>query len=140
MLIAAGIANGGVVMKPYLVKAAVVDSDLGVVDAPSPQELSQAVSPEVAAELRDMMVGVVQSGTGTAAQIPGVTVAGKTGTAEHAVGANAARLVHRLRAGHRPQGRRRRRRGGRWQRRHEAAGGRVAGPIARDIMKAVLGS
>ncbi|HWK17369.1 MAG TPA: penicillin-binding transpeptidase domain-containing protein [Solirubrobacteraceae bacterium] len=42
----------------------------------------QVVSPEVAHEVRSMMIGVVQSGTGTAAAIPGVTVAGKTGTAE----------------------------------------------------------
>ncbi len=139
-LISAAIGNGGVVMKPYLVKAAVVDSDLSVVDAPSPQELSQAITPEVAGELRDMMVGVVHSGTGTPAQIPGVSVAGKTGTAEHEVGANPHAWFTGFAPATNPKvavavvvedggnaG-------------SEAAGGRVAGPIARDIMKAVLGS
>ena len=40
------------------------------------------MSPKTAAAIRDMMVKAVESGTGTQAQIPGVTVAGKTGTAE----------------------------------------------------------
>jgi cell division protein FtsI/penicillin-binding protein 2 len=44
--------------------------------------LRRVTSPEVAATLRSLMVGVVRYGTGTAAKIPGVTVAGKTGTAE----------------------------------------------------------
>lgn len=43
---------------------------------------NKAVSSRVAGQVRDMMIGVVQGGTGTSAQIPGVTVAGKTGTAE----------------------------------------------------------
>ena len=47
-----------------------------------PHVLRQATKPSTAAELKNMMVEVVQAGTGTAAQIPGVVVAGKTGTAE----------------------------------------------------------
>lgn len=138
-MIAAAIANGGVVMKPYLVRSAIVDSELSVVDEASPQRLSQAVTPQVADELKQMMVAVVQSGTGTAAQISGVEVAGKTGTAETAVGANpdawftgfapatgtpkvavAVVVEDGGNAG------------------SEAAGGRVSAPIARDIMRAVL--
>ena len=84
-MVAAGVANDGVVMKPYLV-AKTLAPDLTTLSVTSPQEFGRAVSPSVAAELRAMMTTVVQSGTGTAAQIPGVTVAGKTGTAENVPG------------------------------------------------------
>jgi peptidoglycan glycosyltransferase len=80
-MVAAGIANGGTVMKPRVVKE--VRSPGGSVVARfRPQKLSQAVKPATARAVRDMMVAAVESGTGTAAQIPGVAVAGKTGTAE----------------------------------------------------------
>jgi cell division protein FtsI/penicillin-binding protein 2 len=54
----------------------------GVIAKLHPRTWKQATKPATAATIRDMMVQVVQRGTGTAAQIPGVTVAGKTGTAE----------------------------------------------------------
>jgi penicillin-binding protein A len=79
-MIGAGIANGGAVMKPYIVQQ-VRSPDLDVLDEASPEVLHQAVSGSVADELTQMMVDVVESGTGTNTQIPGVTVAGKTGTA-----------------------------------------------------------
>jgi peptidoglycan glycosyltransferase len=81
-MVAAGVGNRGRVMQPYLVQS-VIGSDLSVIETSSPTELSEAVPSDVAAQLRDMMVQVVQRGTGVAAQIPGVDVAGKTGTAEH---------------------------------------------------------
>lgn len=81
-MVAAGIANKGAVMQPYLVQS-VIGSDLSVIESAEPKELSQAVTPEVAAQLTEMMTAVVERGTGTRAQINGVTVAGKTGTAEH---------------------------------------------------------
>jgi penicillin-binding protein A len=80
-MIAAGIANDGAVMKPYLVDE-VRSPDLDVLSKAEPQQLSTAISSDVANELTQMMVEVVATGTGTPAQIPGITVAGKTGTAQ----------------------------------------------------------
>jgi len=80
-MVAAGIANGGVVMKPYLVDE-ILSPDLDVLPRTDPEELSKAVSSLTASELTKMMVAVVDNGTGTNAQIPDVQVAGKTGTAQ----------------------------------------------------------
>jgi penicillin-binding protein A len=85
-MVAAAIANGGVEMKPYLVDE-LVGPDLRIIDQTKPTELGRAVSTQVAAELTQMMESVVQHGTGTSAQIKGVAVAGKTGTAQNAIGA-----------------------------------------------------
>ncbi|MFT4108288.1 peptidoglycan D,D-transpeptidase FtsI family protein [Propionicimonas sp.] len=79
-MVSAAIANDGVVMDPYIVDQ-VLDNDLKVVSQTRPQQQSVALSAENAAELRSMMVQVVQSGTGYRAQIAGVKVGGKTGTA-----------------------------------------------------------
>jgi peptidoglycan glycosyltransferase len=80
-MVAAGIANDGVVMNPRVVDR-ILEPDGSILTQTPSEELSEAVSRETAAELTAMMELAVQSGTGTAAQIPGVRVAGKTGTAE----------------------------------------------------------
>ena len=80
-MVAAAIANGGVEMKPTLIQRILAPGG-GVVASLHPQVLRRATTAQTAGELRNMMVEVVQAGTGTAAQIPGVVVAGKTGTAE----------------------------------------------------------
>ena len=80
-MVVAGIANNGVVMKPYLVDQ-VTAPDLSVLDKAETSELSRAISPRTAGELTRMMVSVVDNGTGSNAAIPGIDVAGKTGTAQ----------------------------------------------------------
>jgi penicillin-binding protein A len=83
-MVAGGVANGGVVMEPFVVQR-IRAPDGTVIRRTRPNELGRAVSPETAATLTQMMASAVASGTGTAAQIPGVAVAGKTGTAETGV-------------------------------------------------------
>lgn len=80
-MVAAGVANRGVVMKPYVVDR-IEQPNGSLVTRTSPSELGRAIKPRTAAELNSMMQAVVTGGTGTEAQIPGVAVAGKTGTAE----------------------------------------------------------
>jgi peptidoglycan glycosyltransferase len=80
-MVAAGIANNGVVMRPYVVQR-VTAPDGSVVARTKPHKYKRAMKPSTAAALNQMMQAVVTGGTGTAAQIPGVKVAGKTGTAE----------------------------------------------------------
>jgi penicillin-binding protein A len=80
-MVAAAIGNSGVLMKPYVVDR-IVKPGGGTLVQTHPQELGRAISPKAASELNTMMQAVVTGGTGTNAQIPGVPVAGKTGTAE----------------------------------------------------------
>jgi peptidoglycan glycosyltransferase len=80
-MVASGIANGGRVMRPYVVERVLSPSG-SIVTRTKPDELGQAVSAKTAGEVAAMMEAAVQGGTGTNAQIPGVRVAGKTGTAE----------------------------------------------------------
>ena len=136
-LVAAGIANGGEVMKPYLVRE-VQAPDLSLLVRTEPERYKRAVTREIAAELTRMMQLVVESGSGTAAKIDGVAVAGKTGTAQHAAG----RPPHAWFIGFAPANDPRVavavvvEDGG--DAGSEATGGRLSAPIARDVMRAVL--
>src|SRR5205807_3705599 len=75
------IANRGEEVQPYLVDR-IVARDGSIVTRTTPHTLGRPIKTQTAAELNQMMQLVVQGGTGTTAQIPGVPVAGKTGTAE----------------------------------------------------------
>jgi peptidoglycan glycosyltransferase len=136
-MVSAAIANQGKVMNPYLVKDT-RSSNLDVIDQTQPVELSEAVTPDVAAALTRMMVTVVKSGTGTASQIPGITVAGKTGTAQNVKGGNPHAWFTAFAPANDPKvavavvvenggdaG-------------SEAFGGKVAAPIARKVIESVL--
>lgn len=80
-MVAAAVANGGRLMKPRIWNR-VIDPDGRVSRRFEPSEYSRPISADTAAQLARAMEGVVREGTGTNAAIPGVAVAGKTGTAE----------------------------------------------------------
>jgi penicillin-binding protein A len=80
-MVAASVANGGKLMKPHLGDR-IVDRDGRTVDRIEPEEMSDVMSPDTASKVGAMMAQVVKEGTGTAAALEGVDVAGKTGTAE----------------------------------------------------------
>jgi peptidoglycan glycosyltransferase len=80
-LVAAGVANGGVIMTPH-VMASIHDNEGRVIRTDTPSPWMTATTPQTAATLTQLMIGVVQAGTGTGVALPGVQVAAKTGTAE----------------------------------------------------------
>ncbi len=80
-MMTAAIANGGKQMQPNLVQT-VRTPDLRTVESLKPQMLRQSTTPEIAKQITDWMVSVVDNGIAGAAAVPGVEVAGKTGTAE----------------------------------------------------------
>ncbi|MBA2945349.1 peptidoglycan D,D-transpeptidase FtsI family protein [Streptomyces himalayensis] len=81
-MVAAAVANDGTLMEPYMVDKLQAPS-LDTIEQHTPKKLSEPISKENAQKLQSMMETVVSEGTGTNAQIPGVTVGGKTGTAQH---------------------------------------------------------
>lgn len=136
-MITSAIANGGELMEPFSVET-VRDAELEVVSETRPSSMGRSVSESTASQLRDMMVSVVEDGSGTAAQISGVTVAGKTGTAQTSRDVSPHAWFTGFAPADDPQvavavvveqggsmG-------------SEATGGRVAAPIAKAVVEAVL--
>jgi peptidoglycan glycosyltransferase len=136
-LVAAGIANGGSIMTPHVMQE--VRNDNGdVLEKYAPKEWRRAVDAAVAGQVRDMMIDVVNRGTARSAAIPGIQVAAKTGTAQlgttppssHAwmIGfapAEAPRVAVAVLVQGQPGV-------------SEVTGGRVAGPIVRQVLQAAL--
>lgn len=133
-MVTAGIANDGKLMTPYLT-AQVRASNLQVVSEHHPKQMSQPMTKESAEQLKAMMVSVVNNGTGKRARINGTTVGGKTGTAQTVKGkapyawfvgwsdnphVAVAVFIQSLDTAI-----------------NEISGGRLAAPIARDVIEAM---
>ena len=91
-MLASAFANQGKIMKPYLV-AKITDSDDNVIQEFMPEEWAVPTSPKLANAIKQMMVTVVNDGTGSGAYLPGIRVAGKTGTAENSLDASHAWFI-----------------------------------------------
>ncbi|MEU4168408.1 penicillin-binding transpeptidase domain-containing protein [Streptomyces sp. NPDC026665] len=143
-MIAGAVAGDGTVKKPYLVERTTSRGG-ATLTTTGPRILHQAMSASTAQRMRELMTDVVEKGTGTVAAIPGATVGGKTGTAQHGVGNSGTPYAWFIS----------------WARadgamepavavavvvedaaanRGDITGGGFAGPIARSVMEAVLGS
>ncbi len=138
--VAATIANGGRRFAPYVVSRVVDPEDASkVIKHFDPQSLGQVIPSGVADQLKQMMGLVVSNGTGVPAQIPGLTVYGKTGTAQHGTG----QAPHAWFIGFTSQGNKSIavavvvEDGGSLG--SEATGGKLAAPIAKKVMEAYLG-
>jgi peptidoglycan glycosyltransferase len=134
-LVASAIANGGVMMTPHVMKA-VTNAQGQVTRTAQPTPWITATSPQTAAQMTQLMISVVNNGTGTAAQLPGVQVAGKTGTAQtgqntiHAwfvafAPAEKPKVAVAVLVENQPES-------------NEATGGAIAAPIARAVLQAAL--
>jgi peptidoglycan glycosyltransferase len=143
-MIASAVAGDGSIKTPYLVERTTTHRG-ATLSTTGPRVLHQAMRASTAQRMRELMTDVVEKGTGTVAAIPGATVGGKTGTAQHGIGNSGTPYAWFIS----------------WARadgsmepavavavvvedaaadRGDITGGGFAGPIARAVMEAVLGS
>ena len=139
-MVSAGIANDGALMNPYLIEELRDPDRVKVLERTEPEELSRAVSSETAQQLTAMMVEVVEDGTGQSAQMDDIQVAGKTGTAQTTperppyawftcfAPADDPQIAVAVVIEEAPD-----------TARDDIAGGRLAAPVAKAVMEAVLG-
>ena len=132
-MLAATVANDGVVMRPYVVDR-IVAPDGSIVVRTKKEDLGRAIKPETARTVAAMMKEAVEGGTGTAARIPGVIVGGKTGTAETGIaGLNTTWFISYA-GRNRPQVAI-----AVVVEQQNSTGGQTAAPVARDVLQALLG-
>lgn len=135
-MVVSAIANRGALMRPYLVDE-IQTASFDVLETTEPEKLRDAISPQTAAQLTDLLVSTVDNGTASPAAIDGVSVAGKTGTAQRGVAgkppygwftsfapAKDAEVAVAVMIQEAPG--------------KEIAGGQLGGPIAKAVMEAVL--
>jgi penicillin-binding protein A len=132
-MVAATVANEGVLMEPHVVERILAPNGRDVVTRTRPDEIRRVMKADAAAALTTMMVRVVESGTATSAQIPGVEIAGKTGTAETGrenandtgfiafAPANGARVAIAV-----------------FLENQDGTGGSTAAPIAKEVLETLL--
>lgn len=137
-MVGAAIGNQGEVMRPYVVKA-VRAPNLRVLDETKPERLGSAMTAGSARKLTQMMVSTATSGTATSARIRGTDVAGKTGTAQSTKDRPPYAWFVSFAPADNPQVAVAVVVESSKTARSEIAGGRLAGPIARAVMQAVLG-
>lgn len=137
-MVVAGIANNGVVKRPYIVDE-VQSAEYDVLEKTDDSDLSQAISSSTASDLTALLVETVENGTASPAAIGGITVAGKTGTAQSGQDDVApyawfvsfapaedpqVAVAVMIESADIPRG--------------EIAGGQLGGPIAKAVMEAII--
>jgi penicillin-binding protein A len=134
-MVAAAVANGGKLMVPHLTSR-VVNTDGVVVKTIHPALYSRVMKPTTAREVTDMMTKVVEEGTGTAVQLSGISVAGKTGTAS--IGTPGANITQPSFVAFAPAQNPRIAIAVTVDRSQGGYGGTVAAPIARAVLQTLL--
>jgi penicillin-binding protein A len=134
-MVAAAVANNGTLMKPRLTTK-IVDQDGRTVQTIDPSVYHQVMKPSTAQQLTQMMKKVVDEGTGTAAQLGGISVAGKTGTAQ--VGVQGSGLTQPWFIGFAPVDNPKVAIAVTVERSNGGFGGTVAAPIARNVIQQLL--